>query len=278
MNFKPGFSVGYDKYPGADDHEVRERDYFFVISFITWALWAGVGLATLVRRWSTRLRGAAGPLASLGFAAALVPVALNFRDADRGHGPDARLAGDFAYDLLNSTPPYGVLFTYGDNDTFPLWWAQEVEGIRRDVTVVCLALARTDWYMRQLRDNPTRPFEEDRAPAIWRGKNPRRPDWPLHSMTDQEVAAAIPQILGRTVVLPFGPYRVTLDSNTVLYAEDFLSIRVLQQNFGRRPVAWGLTSGGRYYGLDSLIGQRGIGLHLGAAKPDMQLPMSPGQP
>ena len=85
-----------------------------------------------------------------------MPFALNWSKASRRHGPDARLAADFAYDLLNSAPPYGILFTYGDNDTFPLWWAQEVEGIRQDVTVVCLALANTDWYMRQLRDNPVR--------------------------------------------------------------------------------------------------------------------------
>jgi len=120
MNFRPGFSLGYDRYPQSDDHEVRERDYFFVISYIAWGLWAGMGLTTLVRSWMARLEGGARRLATLGLAGALLPCLLNFREADRGHGPDARLPGDFAYDLLNSAPPYGVLFTYGDNDTFPL--------------------------------------------------------------------------------------------------------------------------------------------------------------
>jgi hypothetical protein len=55
MNFRPGYSIGYDAYPSNGDHEVRERDYFFVISFITWALWAGIGLTDLVRGWAARL-------------------------------------------------------------------------------------------------------------------------------------------------------------------------------------------------------------------------------
>ncbi|HEX9164948.1 MAG TPA: DUF2723 domain-containing protein, partial [Gemmatimonadales bacterium] len=130
MNFKPGFSVGYEYFPRSDDHEVRERDYFFVASFLVWGVWAGIGLAALARKVMELLAGRAR-LAAAVFMLAAIPFALNFTAASRKHGADARLAGDFAYDLLNSVPPYGVLFTFGDNDTFPLWWAQEVAGIRR---------------------------------------------------------------------------------------------------------------------------------------------------
>jgi hypothetical protein len=198
----------------------------------------------------------------------LVPVVGNFKDADRRHGPDARLAGDFAYNLLNSVPPYGVLFTFGDNDTFPLWWAQEVEGIRQDVRVVCLALARTDWYIRQMRDYPQRDFDRATAVPFWRSAPAVKPTWPLHTMTDPEIAAAVPQYLPKPVTIGFGPYQTRLDSNTVVYTEDFVSIRLIQQNFGKRPIVWGLTSGGKYYGLDPLLMQRGIGIMLESTIPD----------
>jgi hypothetical protein len=222
-----------------------------------------------VVRWRARLAPKSARLALATFALALIPPVLNFSEAGRRHGPDARLAGDFAFDLLNSVAPNGVLFTYGDNDTFPLWWAQEVEGIRQDVRVVCLALARTDWYARQLRDYPNRPFDPASSPPIWKQLAAAPPpSWPMHTMTDQEIAAAVPQILPRAVALNIGPVQSGLDSGSVVYTEDFVSIRVLQQNLGRRPVAWALTSGGKYYGLDRLVVQQGIGLRLDTIPPD----------
>lgn len=233
MNFKPGLSLGYNWYPDPSQHEVRERDYFFVVSFIVWGLWAGLGLLALARRLASHPRH--GRLSGAVWLAAIVPFALNRPAADRRSGPDARLAGDFAYDLLNSVPPYGILFTYGDNDTFPLWWAQEVAGIRRDVTVICLALAETDWYMRQLRDRPLRSFDSASAPPVWRNRSEPKPDFPLHTMTDADIAEAVSGIL---------------------------PIRVLQQNAGRRPIAWAVTAAGQYYGLDRYVLQRGLALVL----------------
>ncbi len=262
MNFKPGFSVGYEYFPRSDDHEVRERDYFFVASFLVWGVWAGIGLAALAKRAMQMLAGRARMAAAV-FALAAIPFALNFNAASRKHGADARLAGDFAYDLLNTVPPYGVLFTFGDNDTFPLWWAQEVAGIRRDVTVVCLALAETDWYMRQMRENPTRPFEPETAPAIWKAyPTGNRPDWRLHTMSNEDIANAVPQLLGNDVRLRIGTQEVTLPEGSPLYGKDFLVIRVLQENFGRRPLVWALSASGSHFGLNHLLVQRGIGIYL----------------
>jgi Protein O-mannosyl-transferase TMEM260-like len=262
MNFKPGFSMAYLTYPDSNDHEVRDRDYFFVVSFVVWGLWAGMGIASLARsavsRWRLNSLLAAVPITLL----ALVPFVGNFTAASRRHGPDATLARDFAYDLLNSMPPYGILFTYGDNDTFPLWWAQEVNGIRQDVLVVCLALAETDWYKRQLRDYPTRPFDETAAPAIWKGHRPIAPTWRPHSLTDEQIARAEAQLLPHDITVQLGPVSHTLRQGTPIYSRDFAVLRLLQDNLGRRPIGWSLTTGGEYFGLDRLLLQQGLVMQL----------------
>src|SRR5438105_4816321 len=118
---------------------VRERDYFFVVSFKVWGVFAAFGLVLLVR-WFSQVSSARAGLAVASFLA-LVPFAANFKAASRRHGPDATAARDFAYNLVQSVEPYGVLFAYGDNDTFPVWYLQEVEGIRQDVTLINLSLA-----------------------------------------------------------------------------------------------------------------------------------------
>ncbi len=274
MNFKPGYSLEYTfkQWPDPSDHEVRDRDYFFVISFIIWGLWAGMGLAVLARGLARRALTGAAPYAL--FLVAAVPFAANFTAASRAHGPAPRLAADFAYDLLNSVPPYGVLFTFGDNDTFPLWWAQEVAGIRQDVTLVCLALAQTPWYIRQLRDNPQRAFDEASAPAIWRGKAGPMPDWPVHSMTD----AQIDQITGSFTVLrepravPAGAGRYTLPANVYINPNQIVLARILQENVGKRPVSWSMTTGRDFRGLDPFMIQQGMAYLVSPTAPDTTNP------
>jgi len=273
MNFRPGHSLAWDLFPSSNDHEVRERDYFFVVSFVVWGLWSGLGLLAIARQAIARA-GRWGPIAAgAALGLAVVPIAGNAAAATRRHPADARLAADIAYDLLNSVPPYGILFTYGDNDTFPLWWAQEVEGIRQDVTVVCLALAQTEWYVRQLRDNPIRPFDPDRAPEVWRNDPGVPPTWPVHSMTDADItSAAIPRMIDRPITIPIGPLSHTLPAREALYLGDVAVLRTLQQNLGRRPVAWSVTAGSRFYGLDRYLLQQGLARRLLTAPPDTAEP------
>ena len=150
LNFKYGYSL-QAPVENRELHEVRDRDYFFIASFSVWGLWAGVGIATL---WSeaaaelkTTLRRTT-PILGLAF----IPLVANWGWASRADDYTAR---DWGYNLLMSVEPYGILFTNGDNDTFPLWYVQEVEGIRQDVTVIVTSYLNTPWYTKQLRDLTT---------------------------------------------------------------------------------------------------------------------------
>jgi hypothetical protein len=272
MNFRPGFGRWFDLYPQSPHHEVRERDYFFVVSFVVWGIWAGMGACLLARALfeSSAVWRRVAPAA---FMLAAVPVALNWSGASRRHGPDATLAADFAHDLLNTVPPYGILFTYGDNDTFPLWWAQEVEGIRQDVTVVCLALANTDWYMRQLRDNPVRRVQRQALPAIWRDSVTPPPQWPLHGMSDSAIATAMRgYAVPQTQEVKLGPLSRTLEPGTYLLPNEILTLSVVQQNVGRRPIVWAITAGREFAGLGEYVIQQALGFSLQSSRPDTTSP------
>ena len=169
LNFKLGYSFpdqGIEK-------EVRERDYFFVVGFSVWGLIAGIGLAGLWKSLSRNLGSM--KMASPVLLLALAPLILNFQRASRSDDYSAR---DWAYNLLMSVEPYALIFTNGDNDTFPLWYLQEVEGIRRDVVVAVTSYLNTDWYVKQLR-GLSRPCGPGRGPG--RGPDPHPLPASLHA-------------------------------------------------------------------------------------------------
>jgi hypothetical protein len=128
----------------------RERDYAYAGSFYSFAIWIGLGVMDISEYIRRRMPGVIGPgLATLA-CLFLVPGIMakeNWDDHDRSGRTAAR---DFAWDYLNSCQPNAILFTNGDNDTFPLWYVQEVEGVRTDVRVVNLSYLGADWYIEQV--------------------------------------------------------------------------------------------------------------------------------
>ena len=125
--------------------EPRERDYSFLGSFWTFALWICFGMLLILRKAGRRWVR----IVALAFVCAvpLWMLAENYRDHDRSHR-SATL--DYATNLLESLDDDAILFVDGDNYIFPLWFAQEVMGVRRDVTVICNAYLGSDWYVTQL--------------------------------------------------------------------------------------------------------------------------------
>ena len=133
-------------------YQPRERDYAYAGSFYAFAFYIGFGVAFLCRLiekyLGEKVAIAGGALALCMLGGPVILAAQNWDDHDRSGRYTAR---DFAKNYLESCAPNAILFTNGDNDTFPLWYAQEVEGIRTDIRVVNLAYINADWYINQMR-------------------------------------------------------------------------------------------------------------------------------
>jgi hypothetical protein len=275
MNFKPGFSDFWGQYPSIEQHEVRERDYFFTVSFQVWGLVAGIGLVWLVRAWRRAGRWAL----AAGAALALLPFGLNFSAASRRHGPDVTIARDLAYDMLQSVEPYGVLFTYGDNDTFPLWYLQEVEAVRQDVTLINLSLANLDWYVHQLATRPTRPFDPAGAPAVYGPLAP--PSRPLPGpplrLTPEAIDSMQPFRASQGGIFRGGGLELPIRAGQVLMVRDQVILFTVGASLPERPVTFGVSSGrGSWLGLDQHLVAQGLAYSVLPGRPDTVKRFVPG--
>jgi hypothetical protein len=264
MNFKYGFS----QYPGEPSlpREVRERDYFFLASFAVFGAFVALGFGALLQ-WIVDFLGDRGTptsrwaMASPVLALALIPLLGNRITASRAHETTPR---DFAYDILQSVEPYGILITAGDNDTFPLWYAQEVEGIRRDVTLANLSLMNTRWHLRQLRRRETPEFDPSKAAMLWKPRPAEtgvpltdstaqgtkdaiawpRPEQPVFSLNEAQLdslpeAMRVPEQGGVT----FDSLRVAFGED-VLLLQDLATIFLIRDNMGKRPIYFSWSDGG----------------------------------
>ena len=256
LNFPLGNSQAPDLTGVA--REVRERDYFFVVSFAFVGMWAGVGLfALLGEAWRRAgrpvLKGATLVVASAAFLILPIAVfALNHHEADRSGNWIPR---DFAYNLLQSVEPWGILFTNGDNDTFPLWYLQEVEGVRRDVSIVNLALLNTTWYLTQLdervftasdppEDMTAAVAQERSIPLAEVGVEPgtRPTDTILdYSGTADDPLQRLGIVIDRPTTLDVAGLTIEFPANSILRRQDVGVLQVVRKNLGRRPIYFSVT-------------------------------------
>jgi hypothetical protein len=279
------FKYGNTQSPELGDsvqREVRDRDYFFLWSFSAWGVWAALGLVYL---WETLASLLGADRIQLGrevvevprrrslilvapvLALAFIPLITNASTASRAGETDTR---DFAHDLLNSVEPYGVLVTVGDNDTFPLWYAQEVEGIRKDVVVANTSLLNTDWYVRQLIRRPVYEYDQAKGPAIYRGANWKKPSGPpLHMTLDEADSVPAYTVLTRPMVFRKGEITATIDPRNLIQAgegagllqrADIFVLYMLRDAYPERPIYFSRTSGGyaQQLGLENYTLTQGL--------------------
>jgi len=198
-------TVGMILFLNFSDQEVRDRDYFFTTGYHAYAIWMGLGIVGLVG-WIRdsfepgMTRRAATAAAAVLLAAQPFVVMRNlWYSSDNSRNTVAR---DYAWNMLAPLAPNSFVFTNGDNDTYPLWYIQQVEGFRKDVRVVCLALLQTDWYIFQLRD------EEPKVPID----------------------------LSDDVIRTLGGGAFEDDSGRIIYTNDFMVRHIIEQS--RRDGGW----------------------------------------
>ncbi len=247
LNFKYGHSQALELGDSVP-REVRDRDYFYLWSFATWGLWAGLGLGA-IWQWLAQRIGKASPrawqLASPVMLLALVPLVTNSKDAPR---KGQTFTADWARDLLQSVEPYGILITAGDNDSFPVWYAQQVEGVRRDVTIALIPYLNMDWYAHQLiRERVTK--YDGSGIAAYAPLAGAMPTGPVIALTPEQADSLPPAIelaqsaafqhAGIDAVVP--PGYLTRDQLMVLqFIKDAFPARPIHFSIGPYPRSLGL--------------------------------------
>ncbi len=274
--FMAGYALIF--YMNEPDPEPRERDYTHVGSFFAFAVWIGIGAAAILEMIANKLRQKGGlrsllmgvsTILLVGFIP-LNMVVKNFNSHNR-HGNF--VAWDYSHNILETCEPDAIIFTNGDNDTFPVWYLQEVEGIRKDIRVVNLSLLNTGWYIKQLKH--------------------REPKVPI-SLSDDYIDMYLDRHDVNALMKRFWPkdrWNVKLDSpdgpvswecpatmyipmrgakpgeNNFLRVQDIMILDIIRTNNWKRPIYFAVTvSSSNMMGLRDYLQMEGLALKLTTGK------------
>jgi hypothetical protein len=265
------FNYGWSQDPTLGDavpREVRDRDYFYIWSFSAWGIWAAIGLTFLweqlahVMAYEDRKKITPSRrgliLAAPILLIALIPLTANWKSASRA---GSYFTDQWARDYLNSLEPYAILVTHGDNDTFPLWYAQEAENVRRDVTVAVGTYLQTDWFVRQMIRRPVETYDAANGPALYRNQTWKKPIGPPLKMTFAE-ADAIPDYIQISEPQVFRKDQMKLDIQPgYLIRDQLVLLRLIRDSSPERPIY--LASGiGEGLGLEPYLVSQGLARKL----------------
>lgn len=280
-------------YQNQQEPQPRERDYFYGGAYYVWALWIGIGIFALIdlMRGALKSPGAfrlasAGTLAVMAAAVPVNLLRINWYEHDRSRN---YVAWDYSYNLLQSCKKDAILFTNGDNDTFPVWYLQDVEGVRRDVRVVNLSLINTDWYIYEMKNGrphgakpvPISLTNEEIARIMPRQWQPRQIDLPVpKEVTERhlaETAAALPVPTKLdSSVLRDGKIRYTLNGVNfradlkVLRVQDIMVRDIITTNRWERPIYFAVTvSPDSKIGFDNYLWMTGQAYELRPIRTDV---------
>lgn len=243
-------------YLNQPDPQPRERDYVYVASFFAFAIWIGIGVTGILESVveSIQKKSIARKLllfVVLGLLILFIPVnmlAFNYHSHDRSGN---YVAYDYSYNLLQSCDKDAILFTNGDNDTFPLWFLQYVYNIRRDVRVVNLSLLNTHWYIKQLRDQePKVPITltdieiDQLAPMYWPVKKTIKMTIPDEIYQKElEDLEQRKEFISKTID---NPPEITFDlgptfMGQAIRVQDWMILEIIASNRFKKPIYFSIT-------------------------------------
>jgi hypothetical protein len=241
-------------YQNQQEPQPRERDYFYVGAYYVFCLWIAVGIVAVidyVRKLLKEGRPSLVPsLAIVTLAVVAVPVRLlqvNWHEHDRSGN---YVAWDYSYNILQTCEKDAILFTNGDNDTFPLWYLQDVEGVRRDIRIVNLSLINTPWYIKQMKDKPYYPEAKavpislsdariaNIAPEAWQTRDL---DLPVPNEAIERYGVTDTSVI-RTGKIRFTmPYAMQVGRVTAIRTQDILVRDIIFTNQWKRPIYFAVT-------------------------------------
>ena len=274
-------------YQNQQQPQPRERDYFYVGAFFVYSIWIALGTRGIFDLIYSQFKDSKLLKPVYIFSGALmfavVPVTMlasNYYTHDRSNN---YVPWDYAYNLLQSAAPNAVLFTNGDNDTFPLWYLQDVEGVRRDVRIANLSLLNTPWYIRQLKN--TTPYDSkaiamtlsDReinriGPSKWEARQMTLPvpasAYKDYSMFDAEGKDSVYEISQSPGSNP-GQISWMMKNTTsygnipVVRIQDIVVLDFIKANNWERPIYFAVTcSDDARIGLDEYLQMEGMAFRL----------------
>jgi tetratricopeptide (TPR) repeat protein len=246
-------------YLNQDAPQPRERDYAYVASFMTFSIWIGLGVYSFINFITDSLLEKSIKLQSsyfmIGLFILFMPTRMliaNYHEHDRTGN---YIAWDMAYNMLQTCEPNSILFTNGDNDTFPLWYLQEVEQIRTDVVVANLSLLNTTWYVEQLRERyKDNPFIKMSDTEIQRLDFKR---W-----ESKKISINAPKDSNNEI----GKIEWELNPTylgVALRIQDLMVLRIINDNNWNRPIYFGVTvSPTSMLNLDNYLQMEGLAYRL----------------
>ncbi len=258
-------------YQNQQQPQPRERDYFYVGSFFVFSIWISLGIIAIIdfikkylKKESLYKIGTGGVLALFILVIPVNFLKINWHGLDRSNN---YVAWDYSYNILQTCEKDAILFTNGDNDTFPLWYLQDVEGVRRDIRIVNLSLVNTNWYIKQLKNN--RPhgakkvaisFSDSQIdqlqPIVW---ETRQMNIPVPKNVFEKFGVTDTALINKGRISFTMAHTVTFGEHKVIRVQDIMVRDIIMSNKWERPIYFATTvSPDSKIGLDDYMWMDGL--------------------